>query len=364
MRTLPVSLAALLVAGCGTLHPATATKATEQPISVNLDGSSPGDKLRITRIAHASVLLQWGDEALLMDPWFSTKSGFPGYYPGEGWAMDLASLPKLTGVLASQDHYDHFDIDTFAGYRDHSVPIVVPAGTPQRDAATKVGFSDVRALKPSQTTQLGSFHVTAISAKPKKGTSSFEYEHAYVIEVGGHAILFVGHMMTEDAQAEVAQRFPKIDLALLAVNGLRVKPQLWHKLSMNPADAAALCRRLNVAVAIPIHYTFTGSWLGNAVLLSYNGNAIEFTEQTRRRSPSTSPVTLAPGQPLELSWGGAQQAATDTSNVRTALVPSFFDKLNVGDMSAFDLFAADFVHHRPLPGAVDHGREQARTGMT
>jgi L-ascorbate metabolism protein UlaG (beta-lactamase superfamily) len=318
MRNLAASIAALLLAGCGTLHPTTATATREQPVAVTFEGSPSDHKLRVTRIAHASVLIQWGDEALLTDPWFSTKSGFPGYYQGEGLAMDLAGLPKLTGVLASQDHYDHFDIDTFAGYRDRSVPLVVPAGTPQRDAATKVGFSDVRALQPWQTTQLGSFRITAISAKPKKSTTSFEYEHAYVIEVGGRTLLFVAHMMTEDAQVEVAQRFPKFDVAMLAVNGLRVKPQLWHKLSMNPEDAAKLCNRLHVEMAVPIHYTYRGGWLANALLLSYNGNAVDFAQAVRRRSPTTTPITLVPGQPLDLSCSGTKEAATESTTLRSA----------------------------------------------
>jgi hypothetical protein len=42
---------------------------------------------------------------------------------------------------------------------------------------------------------------------------------------------------------------------------------------------------------------------------------------------------------------------------------AFFAKLDAGDLTAFDLFAPRFVHHRPLPGAADASRESARAAF-
>src|SRR5262245_34886770 len=39
--------------------------------------------LTLNRVAHASVLLDFGGPKLLTDPWFSERQGFPGYYRGE-----------------------------------------------------------------------------------------------------------------------------------------------------------------------------------------------------------------------------------------------------------------------------------------
>jgi len=132
------------------------------------------ETLRIIRIGHSSVMVQWGHDTLLTDPWFSQKRSHPGYYPGESLAMGIDALPKLTGVLGSMDHWDHFDMEHFAAYRDHGVPIIVPAGTTQRDQALEAGFSDVRALSPWGTVDLGAFRVTAVCAKPDQPTISFE----------------------------------------------------------------------------------------------------------------------------------------------------------------------------------------------
>jgi L-ascorbate metabolism protein UlaG (beta-lactamase superfamily)/predicted ester cyclase len=327
----------------------------------------PGDKasekkLRIVRIGHSSVLVQWGRDTLLTDPWFSQKRSHPGYYAGESLGMGIDALPELTGVLGSMDHWDHFDMEHFAAYRDHRVPIIVPAGTSQRDQALQVGFSDVRALGPWDAVELGAFRVTAVCAKPEQPTTSFEYEHAYVIEAGGHSVLFCSHLMTAEVQAEVARRFGRIDVAIVAINGLSLKQRSYHQLSMSPEDAAALCRRLDVKVAIPVHYTFHGNWASEAFMLSHRGTPEGLVEAARAQSPATTVMTLTPGQRLDVDWG--YEASTDggAAEQKKASLFGFFAKLNDGDLSAFDLFTPDFVHHHPLPGG-DPTREGARRGM-
>lgn len=45
---------------------------------------------------------------------------------------------------------------------------------------------------------------------------------------------------------------------------------------------------------------------------------------------------------------------------KRGLMLDFFNKLDVGDLSAFDLFGPGFVHHNRLPGAANDSREEAR----
>lgn len=58
-------------------------------------------KLTITRIAHATVLIDLNRQTILTDPWFSQKFT---YYPGEPLGIALSSLPKLAGVIVSHGH--------------------------------------------------------------------------------------------------------------------------------------------------------------------------------------------------------------------------------------------------------------------
>ncbi len=81
--------------------------------------------LRITRIVHSNVLVEFGRASLLLDPWFSERSG---YYWGEPLGKTVAELPKLSEIAASHKHYDHYDIDAPAGYPHKDVPFIVKTG--------------------------------------------------------------------------------------------------------------------------------------------------------------------------------------------------------------------------------------------
>ncbi|MDB4980875.1 MAG: fold metallo-hydrolase [Myxococcales bacterium] len=333
-------------------------------IVLTLPGDAPSEReLRVVRLGHASVMVQWGADTLLTDPWFSQQGAFPGYYSGESLAMGVADLPDLTGVLGSMDHWDHFDVQHFAAYRDRAVPVIVPAGTKQRAQAVAAGFTDVRALGPWGSVGLGAFSVTAICTKPAQAPTSFEYEHAYLIEVGGRRVLFCAHLMTPEVQAEVAARFGRIDIAIVAVNGLALRGAGRHQLSMGPDDAAALCARLGVEVVVPIHYTFRGNWISNAFRISHPGTPEALADAARVRAPSTDVMTLWPGQRLSIHWGDDARPEADPAVQKRAALLRFFARLDAGDLDAFELFAPDFVHHHPLPGSGDGTRDGARRGM-
>ncbi len=261
------------------------------------EGCAEGSGLTITRITHACVLIEWAGGALLTDPWFSQK---PLYRHGESLPFGVAGLPALSAVLSSMNHYDHFDVTAFSAYRDRSVPIVTIKGSRQAVAAKSAGFRDVRDLAAEASITFGGATLHAVAANGF-APDSFRYEQAYVIEVADHTILFCPHFLKDGPLAGVKLRFPRIDLALLGINGLRIKPLLGRQMSMDPADAAQVCARLNVAVCVPIHYAFTGGWFSSTFLLSHKGTPTQFVEASRHRSPDTQVIALAPGQPLLLS---------------------------------------------------------------
>jgi hypothetical protein len=98
-------------------QPAPVLKSAQAPLTIALPRGKDAPDLVITRITHACVLIQWGDEAILTDPWFSQK---PLYRHGESLPLEVADLPALTAVLSSMNHYDHCDVEAFSDYRDCS----------------------------------------------------------------------------------------------------------------------------------------------------------------------------------------------------------------------------------------------------
>lgn len=253
--------------------------------------------LTITRIAHSSVLIDFDGHRVLTDPWFSEKFG---YYHGEPYGIRLSALPRLDGVIVSHDHYDHYDMHAFQAYADKQVPIAVKRGTEKK--ARRVGFPNVIDMDAWESTTFGPITVTA--APGKHGVP----EITYVLQAGGLTVYFGGDTLLILELSEIPQRFPRVDVVLLAINGLQIRFLGNRQDVMNPQDAAEFCRIARPRYAVPIHYTFTGGPIMDALALKYAGTPEvllrEFRQATAKLAPETIMRILAPGEPLQVTTDG------------------------------------------------------------
>lgn len=295
-------LVILLALGCAaprlavmrdTPPPAAITETVAGPAG---GGPPHRQQLTVRRVVHASVLLEAGDVRVLTDPWFTETDA---YNHGEQIALTIDKLPKLTAVVASHGHYDHFDIAAFAAYPDKSVPMIVR--TEMVEAAKAAGFTDVRALEHWQSAEVAGVKITATPAA--HGVP----ESTYVIEMGGYTVYFGGDTRLIPELHEIPKKFPNIDLALLAVNGLTVTGA--GPMVMNAQEAAELVALLHAKVAVPMHYAFHGSWFTDTFILSYTGTPADFVTAVHEKAPSTKVHVLVPGAPLVLARGDEQDAS-------------------------------------------------------
>jgi L-ascorbate metabolism protein UlaG (beta-lactamase superfamily) len=241
----------------------------------------------LTRVVHAAVLLDFDGHQVLTDPWFSEK---PGYYHGEPLAFTPTSLPRLAAVVASHRHYDHYDLAAFAAYPDKTVPMVVKRGMGSR--ARDAGFTNVREVEPWEQVEVGPLQVTAAPAK--HGVP----EVTFVLQGAGRTVFFGADTLRIAQLDEVARRFSAIDLALLPVNGLKIRPAFNRQVVMTAEEAAELCGVLRPRVAVPIHYAFTAGPVRDRLLLKYDGTPERFQHAVPRHAPATQVRVLAPGEPL------------------------------------------------------------------
>ncbi|HEV3049198.1 MAG TPA: hypothetical protein VGX50_02775, partial [Longimicrobium sp.] len=103
------------------------------------------------------------------------------------------------------------------------------------------------------------------------------------------------------------KRFPSVQLALLAVNGLHA---MGKQMVMNADEAAQLAGKLHAEVAVPFHYRFQGNWFTETFILRYEGSPERFSEAARVAAPSTQVRVLAPGERLLMTRSTAQASAS------------------------------------------------------
>ena len=242
--------------------------------------------LAVTRIAHASVLLDFDGVRVLTDPWFTEKWH---YHHGEPLGLRLQDLPHLDLIVASHAHYDHFDIAALSNYPRKDVPFLV--GPNMIEAARAAGFTDVHELKPWEAWSRGALKVTAAPAR--HGVP----EVTFVIEANGRTVYFGADTLLIPELRDLPVRFASFDLALLPVNGLRV---MGEPVVMSADEAAQLAGILKPSVAVPIHYAFTGSAFTDTFILSRNGTPDRFVAAARQSAPQTDVRVLAPGQRLAI----------------------------------------------------------------
>jgi L-ascorbate metabolism protein UlaG (beta-lactamase superfamily) len=293
MFRLTVSLFTLcLLSACGGRLAAPAlTTPPPAPAPVVLSSAStgPAADISVTRIAHASVLLELGGQRILTDPWFSETGS---YRHGEPLGISLENLPKLDLVIASHGHYDHFDIETFAAYPDKAVPMVV--GPDMVEKARAAGFTNVRELKVWESAQIGDLTVTACP-----GSHGVD-EVTFMLQAHGSTVYFGGDSRLIPEMEELPKRFPSVQLALLSVNGLHA---MGKQMVMNATEAAQLAGMLRAEAAVPMHYRFQGSWFTETFILSYDGTPERFAEAAKVSAPSTQVRILEPGERLTLTRG-------------------------------------------------------------
>jgi L-ascorbate metabolism protein UlaG (beta-lactamase superfamily) len=234
-------------------------------------------------IGNATLLIRFASLTILTDPNFVGRNaevpigfGLTAVRTTEP-ALGADELSQPDVVLLSHDHGDHFD-DVAADWLDASVPIITcpaAAGT-----MAHKGFGSVRALHTWESTELERdgtrVRVTAVPARHAPGPLAFVLPDVMgsVLEFwrdrrpsgagqGGDegerppdlVVYISGDTVLHDRLAEIAERFPRIDLAFIHLGGMRV---MGMALTLGARHGVELVNLLRPRMTIPIHYNDYG----------------------------------------------------------------------------------------------------------
>ncbi len=292
------------------------------PASVSVTPSKPparveGERMLVTWIGHATVLVQTQGLNILTDPVWSDRTGPFGRGPTRVTApgVRFEDLPTIDLVLVSHNHYDHLDQPTLKRLWERDKPLIV----------TSLGNDSVIGQVGAEATALdwgGStpvrpgVEVVAVRAHHWGSRWFTDRNRAlwsgFVVRLpAGGNLYFSGDTGFGDGKwpAEAASYGP-IRLAILPIGAFRFVPgQMRIGSHMGPVEAIEAFDRTGAGTGLPVHWgTFRLSYEGYdtppkmlAALMRCTGaDAARFAAHSIGAAFEAATVA-APRAPLDLS---------------------------------------------------------------
>jgi L-ascorbate metabolism protein UlaG (beta-lactamase superfamily) len=226
-------------------------------------GSPPPERvadgaLRVTLVNHSTVLIQMDGVNVLLDPtWAKRAVPLLGARRRRPPGIRFEDLPPIDAVFLSHDHHDHMDLPTLERLAAAHHPVfVVGLGTAAYLASKKIGGG--RDLDWWRSVAIApGVSVTAVPARHSSGRSMFDRNRrlwcGFVLTGPSGSVYYSGDTGWGSHFAMVAERFPKLRLALLPIGGF-VPVWYMHPQHMSPRDAVRAAAVLGAATTIPVHY--------------------------------------------------------------------------------------------------------------
>lgn len=230
--------------------------ATGVPIPyIQNDGSSlyksTGDTL--TWIGQASFLIQLGGKNMLIDPVLSHSLGWIKRNSPPG--LDWAALPKkIDIVFITHNHRDHMDAPTLKRLGPDPV-YVVPKGL--GIWFRQNGFPKVIEMSWWQQEEIDGLEITFVPAEhwSRRGFSDINtsWWGGYVISGNGLRVYHSGDTGWFDGFAQIAERFPDIDAAMLPA-GAYAPRWFMRAQHIDPEEAVRAFKTLGAKQFVGMHW--------------------------------------------------------------------------------------------------------------
>ncbi len=218
------------------------------------------DALRITFVNHATFLLQLSGINILTDPTWSERAspvGWAGPRRYHSPGICFGDLPPIDLVLLSHDHYDHMDLPTLQRLSLRHRPTIY-TGLKNAALLKRHGIGNVVELDWWQEAKARpDVWITAVPAQHFSGRTLFDRDKrlwcGFVIQPEEACIYFAGDTGSGPQSAQIASRFPEIDVAILPI-GAYCPEWFMGEVHMSPEDAVAAHLQLGARVSIASHF--------------------------------------------------------------------------------------------------------------
>lgn len=206
---------------------------------------------RATWVGQATVILEDGEDLVILDPHWGRRALVARRLRPPSPPLECLPTPRF--VVLSHDHYDHLDVATVRRLRH--VPWVVPQGL--RGWMTRHGVVTVHELDWWQSQRLGDWELHCLPAQHwskrlEHGRNSTLWA-SWLLRGPSRTVYFGGDSGYFAGYAEIAARFPDIDLAILPIGAFAPRWFMqWQHL--DPQQTAQAWRDLGAKRLLPVHW--------------------------------------------------------------------------------------------------------------
>lgn len=225
----------------------------------NVQKNVPKNKMALTFVNHATMLIQVSDLNILTDPVWSKRVS-PTQWVGPKRVrppgLEFEKLPPVSLVLVSHNHYDHMDQETLRKLEKRFSPqFLVAAG--DRKIVKSFGAKKVEELDWWDSFSHEGREVTFVPSKHWSGRGLRDRRKSlwggFVINDQNRQLYFAGDAAYSPHFKEISERFKNIKISLLPIGAY--EPRWFMKEShMNPEEAVKAHLDLKSKNSVGIHF--------------------------------------------------------------------------------------------------------------
>jgi L-ascorbate metabolism protein UlaG (beta-lactamase superfamily) len=207
-------------------------------------------------LGHSTVLLKLDGFTILTDPVFSERAGLQlgpvtvGVKRLVAPALAPYQLPKIDLVLLSHAHMDHTDLPSLRALESRHA--VVVNAVRNSDLLRARRWRRVVELGWGESTRIGEASLRAFEVNhwgARMRTDNYRGYNGYLIECGGHRVLFAGDTAVTAAFRNLRSQRP-IHLAIIPIGAYNP----WIRFHCTPEEAWRMASEAGAERILPVHH--------------------------------------------------------------------------------------------------------------
>ena len=243
----------------------------------------------VTQVINSCSLLQFGNDAVLTDPYFTNH----WYWKwNEPIGLKVSQLPRLSAIIGGHSVFDHWQISSLDSYEfKDETPVFVATKSMARKALA-VGFKNVEVLEWHDTRRISDhLSLEVVAAQYAAGLKV----NNYVLSTPDLRVFYGSEAQDLEPLRDYRHRNnnPAIDVVFAPVNGARLLSFL--NLVMNGREAVEATRILGSKTLVAIH----DSQIHVPILFGVTSSGAEAEDKARQVDEEIEVVRLKSGQRWE-----------------------------------------------------------------